>query len=68
MLIGFIIYFSYGNLLSVSQSWVLKQTIPAWMGLASVNVLLLVLGCLLLARFYGWKWLKQSFRNRGKSV
>jgi uncharacterized membrane protein len=38
------------------------------MGLASVNGLLLVLGCLLLARFYGWKWLKQSFRNRGKSV
>jgi hypothetical protein len=30
--------------------------------------LLLLLGCLLLARFYGWKWLKQSFGNRGKSV
>ena len=68
MLIGFIIYFSYGNLLSVSQSWVLKQAIPAWMGLASVNGLMLVLGCLLLARFYGWKWLKQAFGKRGKSV
>jgi lipopolysaccharide export system permease protein len=64
MLIGFIIYFSYGNLLSVSQSWVLKQTIPAWLGLVSVNGLLLVIGGFLLARFYGLKWLIHLCKKR----
>lgn len=63
MLVGFLIYFSYGNLLSVSQSWVLKQTIPAWLGLASVNFLLLLIGCFLLIRFYGWRWLKVSLNK-----
>ena len=29
MLVGFLIYFSYGNLLRVSQSWVINETIPA---------------------------------------
>lgn len=61
MLVGFLIYFSYGNLLSVSQSWVVKQTIPAWLGLTSVNLLLILVGGFLLARFYGWQWLKLQF-------
>jgi lipopolysaccharide export system permease protein len=65
MLVGFIIYFSYGNLLSVSQSWVLKHAIPAWLGLASVNGLLLMVGCFLLARFYGLKWLTLSLKKYG---
>jgi lipopolysaccharide export system permease protein len=60
MLVGFLIYFSYGNLLSVSQSWVLKQTISPWLGLTSVNLLLLIIGGFLLARFYGWRWLKSQ--------
>lgn len=63
MLVGFLIYFSYGNLLSVSQSWVLKQTIPAWLGLTSVNLLLLIVGSLLLIKFYGWRWLKLKFQG-----
>ena len=58
MLVGFLIYFSYGNLLSVSQSWVLKQKMSPFLGLTSVNLLLLVIGCVLLAKFYGWNWLK----------
>ncbi len=62
MLVGFLIYFSYGNLLSVSQSWVLKAKISPFLGLTSVNVLLLIIGCILLARFYGWKWLNAQFK------
>lgn len=58
MLVGFLIYFSYGNLLNVTQSWVLKQAIPTWLGLTGVNLLLIITGSFLLARFYGWKWLK----------
>jgi lipopolysaccharide export system permease protein len=63
MLVGFLIYFSYGNLLSVSQSWVLKQTISPWLGIVSVNLLLLIIGSFLLARFYGWRWLKLTLRH-----
>jgi lipopolysaccharide export system permease protein len=66
MLVGFLIYFSYGNLLSVSQSWVLKQTIPAWLGLISVNLLLLIIGSFLLAKFYGWRWLLRRRTELGK--
>jgi lipopolysaccharide export system permease protein len=57
MLVGFLIYFSYGNLIRVSQSWVIKQTIPAWLGVFGVNTLLLLIGGVLLARLYGWRWL-----------
>lgn len=57
MLVGFLIYFSYGNLIRVSQSWVIKQTIPAWLGVFGVNTLLLLIGGILLARLYGWRWL-----------
>lgn len=57
MLVGFLIYFSYGNLIRVSQSWVIKETIPAWLGGFGVNFLLLLIGGFLLARLYGWQWL-----------
>ena len=64
MLVGFLIYFSYGNLLSVSQSCVLKQTISPWLGITSVNVLLLIIGSGLWVKFYGWQWLKLKLINK----
>lgn len=57
MLVGFLIYFSYGNLIRVGHSWVINQTIPVWLGFFGVNTLLLVVGGILLARLYGWQWL-----------
>lgn len=63
MLVGFLIYFSYGNLIRVSQSWVMNQTIPAWLGVFGVNTLLLLIGGILLARLYGWQWLAMQFRE-----
>lgn len=57
MLVGFLIYFSYGNFVRVSQTWVAKETIPVWVGSIGVNVLLLLIGAVLLARLYGWRWL-----------
>jgi lipopolysaccharide export system permease protein len=57
MLVGFLIYFSYGNLIRISQSWVINGTVPAWLGGLSVNLLLLLIGGFLLARLYGWQWL-----------
>ena len=64
MLVGFLIYFSYGNLVRVSQSWVMTGAIPAWLGGASVNVLLLLIGSFLLARLYGWQWLAMKIRGK----
>ncbi|MEY3760767.1 MAG: export transporter permease LptF [Pseudomonadota bacterium] len=64
MLVGFLIYFSYGNLVRVSQSWVMTGAIPAWLGGASVNVLLLLIGGFLLARLYGWQWLVMKIRGK----
>jgi len=63
MLVGFLIYFSYGNLIRVSQSWVMNQTIPAWLGAFGVNTLLLIVGGILLARLYGWQWLVVKVRE-----
>lgn len=57
ILTGFLIFFIYGNLERVSQSWVLKATIPSWSGPAIVDGLLLIVGLIYLVRFFGWKWL-----------
>jgi lipopolysaccharide export system permease protein len=64
MLVGFLIYFSYGNLIRVSQSWVINETIPAWLGGSGVNLLLLLIGGFLLARLYGWQWLIMKVREK----
>jgi lipopolysaccharide export system permease protein len=57
MLVGFLIYFSYGNLIRVSQGWVMSGAIPPWLGGLGVNIMLLLIGSILLARLYGWQWL-----------
>jgi len=64
MLMGFLIYFSYGNLIRVSQSWVINETIPAWLGASGVNALLLLIGSFLVARLYGWQWLIMKVKER----
>ena len=64
MLVGFLIYFSYGNLIRVSQSWVMNGTIPGWLGGSGVNVLLLLIGSFLVARLYGWQWLVMKVRGK----
>lgn len=64
MLVGFLIYFSYGNLIRVSQSWVMNQTIPPWLGVVGVNTLLLLIGGVLLARLYGWQWLLMKIKQK----
>jgi lipopolysaccharide export system permease protein len=57
MMIGFLIYFSYGNLAHVTQVWVIKETIPVWLGAIAIHVFLFVIGSVLLARWYGWRWI-----------
>ena len=64
MIVGFLIYFSYGNLIRISQGWVMNDTLPAWLGSIGVNSLLLVVGVFLLARLYGWQWLLLKVKGR----
>ncbi|CAG1020168.1 Lipopolysaccharide export system permease protein LptF [Patescibacteria group bacterium] len=63
MIVGFLIYFSYGNLAHVTQVWVIKQTIPNWLGAIGIHVFLLIVGSVLLARWYGWRWLFSRFKR-----
>jgi len=64
VLAGFLIYFIYGNLGSVNQSWVIRGAIVPWLGLLWVNVLLFLTGTFLLARIYGWKWLILKLKKK----
>ncbi len=64
VLVAFGIYFVYGNLQRVNQSWVISQIVPSWLGYIWVNALLLLLGLVLLTRFYGLKWLMLKFAGK----
>ena len=68
IVVGFLIYFSYGNLVRVSQVWVVHGTIPVWLGAVAANALLLLIGVLLLGRFYGWRWLLLKARSQLKAA
>lgn len=57
LIFAFLIYFVYGNINQVNQSWMLKETIPLWLGYFWVYVLLWLLGMILLIRLYGLHWL-----------
>ncbi len=64
MVVGFLIYFSYGNFTRISQGWVSNGTIPTWLGGIGVDVLLFLIGSLLLLRLYGWQWLILRIKGR----
>jgi lipopolysaccharide export system permease protein len=64
MIIGFLIYFIYGNLSHITQVWVIKQTIPNWLGAIGIHVFLLLMGSILLARLYGWQWIIKKIKAK----
>lgn len=64
ILIGFLIYFVYGNLARLSQLWVSKEAIPVWLGSVGANAFLLLAGLVLLAHLYGWRWLMIAIRAK----
>lgn len=66
LLVAFAIYFVYGNLNKVSRSWVANETIPASVGYFGTYVLLFFLGCGLLVRLYGWKWIVMRVKPEGE--
>ncbi len=64
MFMGFLIYFSYGNLLRVSQSWIENHTVPFWLGASTVNLILVLLGGGLIIRLVGWEWVKMNIKAK----
>jgi lipopolysaccharide export system permease protein len=66
LLVAFLIYFIYGNLAKVSQSWVIKNLVPAWFGGYWLYGAMLVLGIVLLIRLYGWQWF--LLKAKGKVI
>ncbi len=63
LIFAFLIYFVYGNINQVNQSWMLKEIIPLWLGYFWVYVLLWLLGMILLIRLYGLQWLLLKFKR-----
>lgn len=63
ILMGFLIYFSYGNLSNIIQSWVIKGSIPPWPGIFWVNFLMVVICALLVAKWYGYQWVMMSIKK-----
>ncbi|MFK5947896.1 MAG: LPS export ABC transporter permease LptF [Methylococcales bacterium] len=64
LVVAFAIYFIFGNLKHVSQSWVVNQVIPASFGYYGVYLLLLLLAGMLLLRLYGAKWIMMKILAR----
>ena len=64
VLIAFGIYFAYANLQRVNHSWVMNQTLPAWLGYFWVEALLLAIGLILLMRLYSWQWIMLKFTGK----
>ena len=66
MLMGFMIYFSYGNLSSIAQSWIIRGSIQVWPGVFWVTFVMVIIGLVLLANWYGFQWLLMSFKEKAK--
>jgi lipopolysaccharide export LptBFGC system permease protein LptF len=64
MLMGFLVYFTYGNLSSVTQRWVIKGSIPYWPGVFWVILLMTLIGMALLADWYGFQWLRKTLKEK----
>lgn len=59
------VYFIFGNLLRINHSWVVSEIIPVWLGYFWIYLILLLLGCALLTRSYGIKWVAMKIKERG---
>jgi len=55
--IAILIYLPYANMLVLSRKWIAAGTIPPWVGLNWVHMLVIVLIFILTVRRYGTSWL-----------
>ncbi|HIA01267.1 MAG TPA: LptF/LptG family permease, partial [Myxococcales bacterium] len=56
-----LIYLTYYNLLAVSRSWIEQDSVPVWLGLWWVNVLLVAVLVGLLFKQMGFRWMFRRF-------
>jgi lipopolysaccharide export system permease protein len=63
VILGFLVYFSHGNFSGITQSWVIKGSIPVWPGGFWANLSLFVIGLFLLANWYGVQWVTLSIKK-----
>ncbi len=57
LIAAILIYLIYGNFHQISQSLVIKGTIPIWFGFVWVYVLMLLFAAAFIARLLGFRWL-----------
>ncbi|MCI0732684.1 MAG: LPS export ABC transporter permease LptF [Methylococcaceae bacterium] len=56
ILLAFLVYLLYKNLLSIAQSWLIKETVPLQMGYWWVYAAMLGVGLILTIRNLGFRW------------
>jgi len=56
--IAILIYIPYANLLVLARKWIASGTLPVWVGLWPVHLLVLVVIACFIARRVGWTWLR----------
>lgn len=62
--LAILIYIPYANVLSLARKWIASGTIPSWVGLWPVHLMVVALIVWLLARRVGWGWLRtQGWRG-----
>ena len=64
VLLGFLIFFSHGNFSGVVQSWVIKGKLSVWPGVFWVDMALFAIALLMLANWYGFRWLLATVKHR----
>ncbi len=64
LLIAFIVYFAYGNLLKINEGLVKDAVLPIWAGFVWIYLLMFVFGVVQLFRLYGWQWIKMQISSK----
>ena len=57
LLAAILVYVLYSNLLGISQVWIEREQIPAWIGLWWVHAGMLAFATVLVAKHYGWRYM-----------
>lgn len=60
LLIAFLFFLVYNNLLTVAQSWLIKGTTPTWLGFTWVYGLMIVIGFGLIIKSQGFRWFMRN--------
>lgn len=66
ILMAFLVFLIYKNLLSIAQSWLISGEIPMVLGYWWVYSVMLILVAVLLIRSLGWSWCLLFFKGRSE--